>query len=88
MVWMSPRGVIAAATASLFTIILKEQGYPQAEALETIVFVVINIVCYCWDLPLITISNQTEVLFPSCSPVLILLLWLVLNLKKLYFEKI
>ncbi len=41
MVWMSPRGVIAAATASLFTIILKEQGYPQAEALETIVFLVI-----------------------------------------------
>jgi NhaP-type Na+/H+ or K+/H+ antiporter len=42
MVWVAPRGVIAAATASLFTIILKEQGYPQAEALETIVFLIIT----------------------------------------------
>jgi hypothetical protein len=42
VVWVAPRGVIAAATASLFTIILKEQGYPQAEALETIVFLIIT----------------------------------------------
>ena len=41
LVWMSPRGVIAAATASLFTIVLTEHHFPQAEMLETIVFLVI-----------------------------------------------
>jgi NhaP-type Na+/H+ or K+/H+ antiporter len=34
--------ILFVATASLFTIILKEQGYPQAEALETIVFLIIT----------------------------------------------
>ncbi len=41
LVWMAPRGIIAAATASLFTIILTENQYPQAAALETIVFLII-----------------------------------------------
>jgi len=41
LTWMAPRGIIAAATASLFTIILVEDHFPQAEALETIIFLVI-----------------------------------------------
>lgn len=41
LVWVSPRGVFAAATASLFTIVLVEHHFPQAEILETVVFLVI-----------------------------------------------
>ena len=41
LVWIAPRGIIAAATASLFTIILTANHYPQAAALESIVFLII-----------------------------------------------
>jgi NhaP-type Na+/H+ or K+/H+ antiporter len=41
LVWLAPRGIIAAATASLFSRVLIEKGYPQADAVETIVFLVI-----------------------------------------------
>lgn len=41
LVWAAPRGVIAAATASLFTAILLEHHFPQAESVATIVFLVI-----------------------------------------------
>ena len=41
LIWISPRGVIAAATASLFSIVLTEHHFPQAEILETIVFLII-----------------------------------------------
>jgi hypothetical protein len=41
LVWFAPRGIIAAATASLFTLVLLERAYPQADAVETVVFLVI-----------------------------------------------
>jgi len=41
LVWFAPRGIIAAATASLFTLVLLERTYPQADAVETVVFLVI-----------------------------------------------
>lgn len=41
LTWMAPRGIIAAATASLFTFVLVEHHFPQAEALETIIFLII-----------------------------------------------
>ncbi len=41
LVWLAPRGIIAAATASLFSRVLIEKGYPQADAIETVVFLVI-----------------------------------------------
>ncbi|MCD6186654.1 MAG: sodium:proton antiporter [Desulfuromusa sp.] len=41
LTWIAPRGIIAAATASLFTFVLVEHHFPQAEALETIIFLII-----------------------------------------------
>ena len=41
LVWLAPRGIIAAATAALFSQVLIERGYPQADAVETVVFLVI-----------------------------------------------
>jgi hypothetical protein len=41
LVWLAPRGIVAAATASLFTLVLLEKAYPQADAVETVVFLVI-----------------------------------------------
>ena len=39
--WIAPRGIIAASTASVFTVLLMEKQVPHAELLETIVFTVI-----------------------------------------------
>jgi NhaP-type Na+/H+ or K+/H+ antiporter len=41
LIWLAPRGIIAAATASLFTLVLLEKAYPEADAVETVVFLVI-----------------------------------------------
>lgn len=39
--WMAPRGIVAAAVASVFGLFLFEQGVPQAEMLAPIVFFVV-----------------------------------------------
>ncbi len=39
--WMAPRGIVAAAVASIFGLYLSEQGYPQAEMLAPIAFLVV-----------------------------------------------
>ncbi len=39
--WMAPRGIVAAAVASIFALSLAEAGYPQAERLVPLTFMVI-----------------------------------------------
>jgi len=39
--WMAPRGIVAAAVASIFGLFLSEQGFPQAEMLAPITFFVV-----------------------------------------------
>jgi len=39
--WIAPRGIVAAAVASLFAIKLDELGYPQADMLSALTFMVI-----------------------------------------------
>jgi len=39
--WMAPRGIVAAAVASIFGLYLSEQGFPQAEMLAPITFFVV-----------------------------------------------
>jgi NhaP-type Na+/H+ or K+/H+ antiporter len=39
--WMAPRGIVAAAVASVFALSLAEAGYPQAERLVPLTFMVI-----------------------------------------------
>lgn len=39
--WMAPRGIVAAAVASIFGLYLSEQGMPQAEMLAPITFFVV-----------------------------------------------
>ncbi len=39
--WMAPRGIVAAAVASIFGLYLSEQGHPQAEMLAPIIFLVV-----------------------------------------------
>jgi mannitol/fructose-specific phosphotransferase system IIA component (Ntr-type) len=39
--WIAPRGIVAAAMASLFAIRLQEQGHPEAAYLETFTYAVI-----------------------------------------------
>ncbi len=41
--WIAPRGIVAAAMASLFSIRLQEIGYPEATHLETITYAVIAV---------------------------------------------
>ncbi len=41
LAWMAPRGIVAAATASVFAIRLAEEGYPEADRLLPVVFLVI-----------------------------------------------
>lgn len=61
LTWVAPRGIIAAATASLFTIILAEHHFPQAEALETIVFLIIISTVVLQGLTISPIANLLKV---------------------------
>ena len=64
LVWLAPRGVVAAATASLFSQVLTEKGYPQAEAVETIVFLVIMSTVVLQGLTVAPIANLLKVTAP------------------------
>ena len=41
LAWLAPRGIVAAAVASVFALRLSEAGYPQAELLVSLTFIVI-----------------------------------------------
>ncbi|MFC1619961.1 cation:proton antiporter [Candidatus Neomarinimicrobiota bacterium] len=41
LMWVAPRGIVAASVASIFTLRLSEAGYPQANQLVSIIFLVI-----------------------------------------------
>lgn len=50
LMWMAPRGIVAASVASLFSIRLVAVGYQQAEQLVPVVFVVIVGTCTIYGL--------------------------------------
>jgi len=41
LAWIAPRGIVAAAVAAVFSLRLQQQGYPQAELLVPMTFIVI-----------------------------------------------
>jgi NhaP-type Na+/H+ or K+/H+ antiporter len=64
LVWLAPRGIIAAATASLFSRVLIEKGYPQADAVETVVFLVIMSTVVLQGLTVAPIARLLKVTAP------------------------
>lgn len=62
--WISPRGVIAAATASLFSIILEHEGFENAKILETIVFLVILSTVVLQGLTVVPVAKLLKVMTP------------------------
>ena len=64
LTWLAPRGIIAAATASLFTQVLIEKGYPQAAAVETVVFLVIMTTVVLQGLTVAPIARLLKVTAP------------------------
>ncbi len=47
---MAPRGVVAAGITSLFALILKEHGHPQADLLMTFTYIIIIVSILCYSL--------------------------------------
>ena len=64
LVWLAPRGIIAAATASLFSQVLIDKGYPQADAVETVVFLVIMVTVVLQGLTVAPIAGLLKVNAP------------------------
>ncbi|MGM0632344.1 MAG: cation:proton antiporter [Pseudomonadota bacterium] len=58
LAWIAPRGIVAAATAGLFGPALVEAGYPDAEALLPLVFLVILVTVLVHGLTLGPLSRR------------------------------
>ena len=70
--WIAPRGIIAAALVSIFAVTLHELGYPQAESLIPITFLII---VYSVTLPSLTAGFLAKLLglaLPKANGVLII----------------
>jgi NhaP-type Na+/H+ or K+/H+ antiporter len=50
LLWMAPRGIVAAATASIFALRLEAVNHPQAEMLVPVIFSVIVVTCAVYGL--------------------------------------
>lgn len=74
--WMAPRGIVAAAVASVFALRLSEEGYPQALEIVPVTFMVIVGTVAIYGLTAGPIAkrmglskpNPQGVLFVGCSP--------------------
>jgi NhaP-type Na+/H+ or K+/H+ antiporter len=74
--WMAPRGIVAAAVASIFAVRLADTGYPQALELVPVTFMVIvgTVAIYGLSAGQVAVKlqlskpNPQGVLFVGCSP--------------------
>ncbi len=69
--WLAPRGIIAAAVASVFAIRLSEAGYPQAELMVPLTFVVIAGTVTIYGLSASPLARRLKVAEPNPQGVLI-----------------
>ncbi len=69
--WMAPRGIVAAAVASIFALRLVEAGYPQAELLVPITFMVIIFTVAIYGLTTPPLARWLKVAKPNPQGVLI-----------------
>jgi len=68
--WLAPRGIVAAAVSSLFTLRLAEAGYPQADQLIALTFAVIAGTVTIYGLTAAPIARRLGVADPNPQGVL------------------
>ncbi len=71
MSWLAPRGIVAAAVASVFALRLVEAGYPQADLLVPLTFVVIAGIVAIYGLSASPLARRLKVAEPNPQGVLI-----------------
>ena len=69
--WMAPRGIVAASVSAIFALRLVEVGYPQAELLVPITFVVIISTVTIYSLSASPLARRLHVAQPNPQGVLI-----------------
>jgi len=69
--WLAPRGIVAAAVASVFALQLVEAGYPQAELLVPLTFIVIAGTVAIYGLSASPLARWLKVAKPNPQGVLI-----------------
>jgi NhaP-type Na+/H+ or K+/H+ antiporter len=68
---MAPRGIVAAAVASVFALRLREQGYPEAERLVPVTFAVVAMTVLIYGLGAPRVSRRLGLSRPGASGFLI-----------------
>ncbi|MBN4076358.1 sodium:proton antiporter [Gemmatimonas aurantiaca] len=71
LAWMAPRGIVAAAVVSVFSIRLVEHGYVQAEVLTPIIFIVIISTVTLYGLSASPVARWLSLASPNPQGVLI-----------------
>jgi hypothetical protein len=69
--WMAPRGIVAAAISSIFALRLVEAGYPKAELLVPITFMVIMFTVTIYGLTASPLARRLKVASPNPQGVLV-----------------
>ncbi|MEM7809766.1 MAG: NAD-binding protein, partial [Planctomycetota bacterium] len=69
--WMAPRGIVAAAIASVFGISLQQAGVPGAELLTPYIFLVIVVTVAVYGLTCVWVARRLEIANPVNSGFLI-----------------
>jgi len=80
MAWISPRGIISASVASLFSILLTERGVTGGESIKALVFLTITLTVVIqgltarWVAELLRVTSEqaTGALIVGCNPMSIL----------------
>jgi NhaP-type Na+/H+ or K+/H+ antiporter len=62
--WMAPRGIVAAAIASVFGISLQEAGVPQAELLTPYIFLIIVVTVAVYGLTCVWVARSLDIANP------------------------
>ena len=69
--WMAPRGIVAAAVASIFQLRLQEVDYPQADLLVPVTIVVIVGTVLIYGLTAMPVAQHLKVARPAAQGILI-----------------
>lgn len=71
LIWMAPRGIVAASVASVFALRLVEAGYAQAEQLVSVTFIVIVGTCTFYGLTALPLARRLNLSQPNPQGVLL-----------------
>jgi hypothetical protein len=72
MSWLAPRGIVAAAVASVFALRLAEAGHPQADILVPLTFTVIVATVAIYGLSALPVARRLKIAEPNPQGVLII----------------